>query len=390
MKSNRSILSTAMLAVLLTGCGSDSDDSEAIPEAVEQPQGEEQQTDISTRQIDASDHDSAAYLNLTSGEVLALTEAEAASSTAWHMAFKRTNIQLNSGASGPGNVVGAVGVNQDDFYTASGEPDNNVFLNATAETELEHLQAEMEKPAAWTRDAIASSFADDWYSYDMATGNMAANDANGWLVRSAEGDSYARVRVSEFDFPTRTGEGIKSFELVFDVQPAGQATFTSSTVFTGTIPATGGESCFDFDSGSTVGCDTESWDTKLGFSGRDLYLRSNSGPSGTGDGGVFGAFAWADLSTFTSATTDASGANLSARYQADTTGGVFTDASWYAYNLQGQHQLWPNYRVYLIDTDSTDDESPVYALQVTGYYADDSTSGFPTLRWKTVDLKEPN
>ena len=197
---------------------------------------------------------------------------------------------------------------------------------------------------------MVSQFGEDWYIYNFSNGNMTANSENGWLVRSAEGDSYARLQVNEFDFPTRTGEGIKSFRIDFDVQPSAQST----------------------------------------FSGRDIYLRTNSGSSGDGDGGAFGAFEWTDLEVYTSATVSPGGESITHHYEADTSSGIFTDSSWYAYNLQGAHKLWPNYRVYLIDTDSTDDASPIYAMQVTGYYNDSGESGHPAIRWMPVELTTAN
>lgn len=381
----RTILSLAVVTVLLAGCGGGSS-NDIADDSGDSGSGDDQQAGVTTKQVDASDSSTPVYLNLETGEQVDLTEDEAAASTDWHLAFQRNTIQLNSGASGPGNVVGAIGADQADFYNSNGAPNTSVFLNATADSELEHLLAEMVEPSSWTADALISQFADDWYNYDPSNGNISANADNGWLVRSGEGDSYARMQVNTFDFPTRTGEGIKDIQIDFDVQPAAQSTFTTTASFTGSIPAIGGELCFDFDSNTTVGCDATTWDIKLGFAGRDLYLRSNSGPSSNGDGGVFGAFEWTELSTYTSATITPGGESISGLYAADATGGIFVDSAWYAYSLEGNHKLWPNYRVYLIDTDSNDDASPIYGLQVIGYYNDAGTSGFPKIRWKTVEL----
>ncbi len=379
MTRSQPILTVAIAGLLLSACGggssngiSDSEGGNGLPD------------NVRAQQVDASSHDTATYLNLETGDVLALTEEEAAASSDWHLAFRRTNIQLNSGASGPGQVVGAIAADQADFYTSDGEPNSSVFLNATASSELEHLLAQMSEPSRWTGDAVVSGFGNDWYVY--SAGNITANPDNGWLVRSAESNSYARLRVNGIDFPTQTGEGVKSFKIDFDVQPPAQSTFTGTATFTGSISAAGGDLCFDFDSDTTVGCDTTTWDIKLGFAGRDFYLRSNSGSSGDGSGGVIGAFGWTDLQTYTSATVSPDGGDLTGHYDADTTGGIFSDASWYAYNLQGNHKLWPNYRVYLIDTDSTDDASPIYAMQVTGYYNDSGDSGHPAIRWTVVEL----
>lgn len=390
MNRSSSLLSVAIASVLLSACGGGS--SNDISDSDNNSSGNGLPDNVSARQINASSHDTATYLNLETGEVLALTEEEAAASSDWHLAFKRNNIQLNSGASGPGQVVGAVAADQADFYTSDGEPNASVFLNATADSELEHLLAPKSEPSSWTGDAVVSQFGDDWYVYN--SGNITANSENGWLVRSAEGDSYARMQVTGIDFPTRTmpPEGVKSFQIDFDVQPAAQATFTGTATFTGSIPGTGGDVCFDFDSDATVGCDTATWDVKLGFdaASRDFYLRTNSGPSGGGDGGAFGPFEWTELETYTNATVSDGGQDITHHYEADSSGGIFTNSLWYAYSLQGNHKLWPNYRVYLIDTDSSDDASPIYAMQVTGYYNDSGESGHPAIRWTPVELTTAN
>lgn len=323
------------------------------------------------------------YLNLDTGETTASDET-------WHLAFNRTNVMVNGGASGDGEVASAIGDPQDAFYASNGEPDLNVFLNASAEAMLPSLQAGFAEPSAWETDNPVSAFGDmyDWSVYDPATGVIQALPDVGYLVRSASGNSYARMRVAEFNFPTRSGGGIESFRMEFQVQAAGTEQLAGPTlVFETPDDFDGMQACFDFDQNSVVACGANTdWDVQVGFSGRDWFLRSNSGPSGSGSGGALGPIAWDELSGYTSATTAADGTSLVRAYAQDATGGTFTDFSWYAYNLQGQHRLWPNYRVYLINTDTSNPDAPVYSLQITGYYGSDGQSGQPVVRWLPVEL----
>lgn len=147
-------------------------------------------------------------------------------------------------------------------------------------------------------------------------------------------------------------------------------------------------SCYDFDSQKEVSCDSSTWDLKFDNQARSVQLWSNSGISGSGKGGVFGLMDWSALKQYTNATIDPdSKRDISSHYQADTNASVFSESAWYAYNLQNKHQLYPNNRVYLITTDSSDASTqstinkPVYALQVINYYDDKGESGHPTLRW---------
>jgi len=355
----------------LAACGGSGGSSNSIDEGSDTTE----EASYEERVIDAQTSGTYTYLNLTTGETVA-ENAE------WHMAFSRTNIQLNGGASGSGNVAGALAVAQGDFYAASGEPDNNVFMNATADAELEHLADSFPEPAEWQTDAATTAFGSDWYNYDFTTHTISPNPDDGWLVRSGEGNSYARVRVTGLDY---SADPI-TFQIDMTVQAANTDQLTSDQTFSGTIPATGGSACYDFDAGQTVACTGTAWDIQVDLQPRALSLVSNSGPNGDGDGAVMGPVAWTELSTYTSATTDANGTSLIRAYSPDQTAGVFGDNSWYAYNLGGAHKLWPNYRVYLVNTDTADESSPVYAVQVINYYGEDGNSGQPVLRWKEVTL----
>jgi hypothetical protein len=64
----------------------------------------------------------------------------------------------------------------------------------------------------------------------------------------------------------------------------------------------------------------------------------------------------------------------------DQSGGVFQSDSWYAYNLQENNRIWPNYRVYGIDTTIAK-----YKLQILGYYDETGLSGNISLRFDSID-----
>lgn len=181
--------------------------------------------------------------------------------------------------------------------------------------------------------------------------------------------------------------------------------FTHSATWTFTLPSGGGAVCFDFDAqAETAGCTGTAWDLKVLSSGRSASLWSNSGVSGEGAGGAFGGpfdRDWATLSTWTDARVDpVDGALPAAVYFADAARSVFTGTNGvrsaiFEYGLNGGHLMYPNYRVFLITTNSDSADAigtpaaPVYALQVTGYYGGPggTTSGFPSIRW--IDRAAP-
>ncbi|RBW48759.1 HmuY family protein [Marinobacter sp. F3R11] len=362
------------LGLMMTACGgSDNKISEQADD------GGASDNDYSQLVIDARTQTQ--YLNLATGEVVS-------SDGDWDLAFNRTSVLLNSGASGNGNVAGAMGDEQAEFYDADGNPDLNKFVGATADGELDHLKDSFPAPESWISDDVVYAFGDGWSVYGDG-GVISEVPDIGYLVRSAEGDSYARMRIVDFNFPTRSGNGIESFNLEFEVQSAGTTQLSGTTInFTEPLEYDGGDACFDFDTNAVVDCSSsDTWDVLIGFSGREWYLKTNSGPSGAGQGGALGPIDWSELSAYTSATIDsATGESLTQAYASDSTGGLFTDNSWYAYNLQGAHKLWPNFRVYLIDSDSEDASAPVYAMQIINYYGADGNSGQPEIRWKEISL----
>ncbi|MBZ0334770.1 HmuY family protein [Marinobacter sp. AL4B] len=361
-----------LTALMLGACGgSDSDKDIASVDADE----EIEQNGISSKQLPAGT--GTVYLNLETG---ALVEQ----SGDWHIAANRLSFQLNGGASGDGAVGGAIAVEQNDFYDAEGEPDVSVFTNATANSEEEHLLGVFQSPDDWQQDGFNSAFGDSdgWSIYDFATGVISEKSDVGYLVRSAEGDSYARMRVAEFNFSTRAGNGIESFRFEFDVQAAGASQFNSApVVFETPSDFDGADACFDFDAAEIVDCAASSaWDVQVGFSGRDWYLKSSS--SASGQGGAAGPMSWTELASYNA------DPGVPQLYTSDSTGGVLSEYPWYAYNLTDQHKIWPNFRTFLIKSDIENDASSVWALQVVGYYDENGASGQPIVRWLEVNPEQ--
>lgn len=396
------ILSVSALALALTACGggggSDSKDDNTPPRnnnEQPQPKPDDQQAQVRSALVEATSQTAYTYFNLTTGQKVDLTDEQAASSKDWHIAFRRTSVKLNGGDSGPGNVGGALLVAQDDFYDGNGDYNANAFLNATPDSELEHLTGDLTPAQTLVKDRISSAldvpgemqngvYDFGWYLYNMSNHQISGNDQTAWLLRSGEGNSYARFRATSVSYSSASG---MTATFSFDVQPAGTSQFTSTAEFTTTV-ASGSEACFDFDGNQTVDCASAEWDLKLGVAGRSFYLRTNSGVSGSGKGGALGPWTWDELKDYQSATTDPGGSNLTFLYTADYTGGIFVDKSWYGYGVTqqpGDHKLYPNYRVYQIATDAESADAPQYALQITGYYhPDTAASGFFSLRWREL------
>ncbi|MFA7667033.1 MAG: HmuY family protein [Burkholderiaceae bacterium] len=191
-----------------------------------------------------------------------------------------------------------------------------------------------------------------------------------------------------------------------DPDPVNPTTrFTGSATWTFTLPSAGSALCYDFDAAQErADCSGNTWDLKVASGGRSATLWTNSGVSGSGNGGAFGGpfdRSWSELSQWTDATVDpVDGPMPSAVYFKDTADGVFTGSNAigvaaFEYGIDGGHLLHPNYRVFLITSDSRSADTtgtpgaPVFAVQVIGYYGGPSgvASGHPTIRW--IDRAAP-
>ncbi len=175
--------------------------------------------------------------------------------------------------------------------------------------------------------------------------------------------------------------------------------FTKSAVWNFALPPAGETLCYDFDAAAEVaGCTGNAWDLKVQGGGRSASLWTNSGVSGSGQGGAFGGpfdHTWTELGAWTDATVDpVDGPMPAAVYFKDSSDGVFTGTNAvgvaaFEYGVAGDHLFYPNYRVFLITTDSSSPDAvgtatnPVFALQMTGYYggASGTASGHPSFRW---------
>lgn len=183
--------------------------------------------------------------------------------------------------------------------------------------------------------------------------------------------------------------------------------FTQSGTWTFTLPAAGASICYDFNAQAPVAdCSGNNWDLKVKAAARSASLWTNSGSSGTGNGGAFGGpfdHTWTELQAWKNATTDpVNGAIPSTLYFKDAAAGVFTSSNDIAsaafeYGVGGSndHLLYPTWRTFVITTDNSSADAvgtvaaPVFALQVAGYYGGTggTTSGHPSFRW--VDRANP-
>lgn len=138
------------------------------------------------------------YFSFETG-VVELTDAEAAASTAWDLAFKRYDVKLNGGVSGPKGVMGV------DFQ-ADREESNAEIADYTPESELPEFQQATwsSAPGPLVEDRIGSIMQGN-YATDENGKLIPSNDV--YVASDASGTSYYKVlltglKTNEAGIPT--------------------------------------------------------------------------------------------------------------------------------------------------------------------------------------------
>jgi len=391
---NKILVPTSMVLALgvLSGCDPGGDNVSSIDPVVRGSSASpatviEKQVDATAGGRGAAPGDAVnkyTYFDLDNGEVVNLTDVQAKTNLEWDVAFKRTNFKLNGGVSGEGTVEGSVADAQDEFYDAAGDPVNSVFINASAGSELESFNAISDfSDLSFEKDRNIPYIKGDgssagWWLYSGEPSYaVSANADKWWLVKSAAAkndvNSYAKFHVTDIVQASR------DITLELFIQGVSDDVFpTTPTTWTANIGAAGGSKCYDIDAAAEVACSTSAtdWDIKVEVVGQKWNIWTNGGVSGSGTGAAFGPFDSTEEVDYVSGTVNSAGTSLSRMYGRDSAGGVFKDNSWYAYNLQENNKLWPNYRVYAIDTGTAK-----FKFQVLSFYDDAGASGWIKFRY---------
>jgi hypothetical protein len=316
-----------LLALILTACG---DEDPSGP-------GEEPFASLT---VDAAAEWAFVDLDATAHEV-EVTDPEASAS--WDLGFFATGVMLNGGAAGPGEVVGYClcqneNATDDQVMAMTADSERGAFEAVTA-------ASVPTDDAAWVGDELAPAI-DGWWSYDMNTHTVTPVTDRVWIVRNAEGSAYTKLRVTGIANGTQQSAGDVTLE--FATQPAAGEPYGATRTLTVTV----GAAPVYVDLADGAVSDADDWDVQL----EGYHIRVNGGVSGSG--GAAAVLAGSDFDDIADA-----GDVPAEIFSTDEFGGVFEAKPWYRYNLEGNHQIWPTYNVYLI---RAGDE--VYKVQLTSYY----------------------
>lgn len=141
-------------------------------------------------------------LDLGSGAILSMTPDEALARSDWHLCFRRQNIAVNGGQSGPRGVEAAdlqasetEGEALAQVKSRSGSSEEARFLGISREDSLR---------ASFVLDGVQSVFGASWV--DRAA-SPPAPEPSSWVVVGADGKQRFRVRFDRFEGASDLGPG---------------------------------------------------------------------------------------------------------------------------------------------------------------------------------------
>lgn len=360
------------LLTIMSGCGSSSsdpvDEIEVTPEVEEVV---EEGVIFGPFSTGTSSEPKSIYFDLETGAVLELTDEAAATDSQWDIAFKRTEVSLNTHTD---NTVGTYFTTiNSDFYDDAGNAISEMFLNATADAELDNYLAvgviDLPNEDGYSYDSEEYVIGDKFYNYDLTTHQVSAADDVYFVVSSD--NAYTKFRAKSL---TTSGRTLATITLGIQHQSALDGETEFAEEFELELDAVSCDTGIyvDFDLAEPVGQD-DAWDIRL--------------PCLT-DSGVTGADFQIFIADEASALVDTTNSYLGVDSEAEQYYGfksnltevkAFTANPWYQYNLNGGHLLWSQYGVYLIKTNTAN-----YKLQVTSYYDESGISGNYSFRFDAI------
>jgi HmuY protein len=311
--------------------------------------------------VDASSQSAFTYVNLETGQVVSVTDPS--TSTDWQLAFRRFEVRLNGGVSGPGSVVG--------FNLANNEnATDDQIVQFTPENQLATFEAvgTADVPAAdqFVEDGLVPNPA-SWFFFNPAISNLSADPSQAWKMDLGN-DGYALFRVAAL---TLDGSGQALATVTFEWRLQG-TTGTLGSIEQLTVDVSQGPAWVDFNTGASVASTGCAWDVTIGPS---FLLDVNSACS-------VGTFPLDVTEDFTALTT-ADDAPDYGPFVSGIAGAVPSDfesnLSPFRYNLQGDNRLSPTFNVYLVQVGAR-----VFKLQLIDYYSATGQSGFPTVRYAEI------
>lgn len=210
------------------------------------------------------------YLNIQTGQSFKTDQEEAKSRNDWHIAFNGTNVRINSGKYGPGDVRVANLFTYTDFFKNNIADFQKIAEVSFSDKGARFFNLELDpKNVAYSLppgvDRII--YEDQWFRVDPTTNFHQATKENWWLVRGNRSQSYFRFNISNIEESTNEDDIETVFHFKLYKQSETEEEF-NETPLHWTLPSFSSKkrlirTCYDLDSLQIVNCKTQDWEIKF-------------------------------------------------------------------------------------------------------------------------------
>jgi hypothetical protein len=211
-------------------------------------------------------------------------------------------------------------------------------------------------------DTVESQFK-DWYTYDSETHVVTVNvdSSNGWIVRTADGNSYARLTATAY-----------SGGVTFDVENWNGSAFTTA-VSTGNLDYSSGTVFYNIEDNTNSTTEFSGWDIKIEQDGYGHNIYVNGGESGDGEAGI----GYVLLNSAADVTDPTDSSQIYKYYGDAATGAMSQPGDYGALEMIG-YQMWPTFAVYIFK-----EGDKYYKAQIVSNYGSDGAqeSGNHVIRY---------
>lgn len=197
-----------------------------------------------------------------------------------------------------------------------------------------------------------------WWTYNSdpaAAGKVTVHTdtSNGWILKSADGKSYARIKFTEF--------ATRQYTMKMNVEKWNGSSFDAA-MQTPDLDFSSETAYWDLETNSVSAIDNGDWELKFAKKDRDILIQVNGGASGKGQVGVAGKDG-ALLAASVDDVTDPTDTTQVYKYFADSAEGALTQPGDFGpleYGVgESNHDMWPTFATYLIE-----DNNNFYKMQV--------------------------
>lgn len=367
ISTSKKLLAVLVSSALLSACNSDNTDGidDLDPDLF----------DIVT--LDATDATQAAQLDFVS--VSTVTD------DTWQIAYQKyLGFKLNGGASADGNVSGCVAHEYTDLFDENGDSVVEEFKALTVSTTVTEFDSvDATSCTEFESDTLKTTISiEDWLDADYSQGTpiYSAKADNGWIIRSADGVSYARVKVKTVDVAFLDEGTTRKVTLSSELW---NGSSFDSAIDSPILDFSTDRVFWDLETNSIV-TESDDWDLSLIVDGQDYPLQVNGGASGAGEAGAGAVIG--DLDEVTDPTDTAQ----VYKYFADTAEGVLSTPGNYGalqYAVDGGHLMWPTFTTYLIK-DESESGTYLFKIQLLSNYGEDGTMSSGNLVFRYEELSE--